>query len=325
MSLLLRKLMGNVYQAEEEGDAGAQGSGNDARVALLNKIGEQSETNREGDFRDVSDEEHDPEAQEALATAAAAKAELEAAAATKDAAEAAAAQSASAQKVKIKVNGVEKEVTLEELITNAQKVEAADQYLAEAARLRNELAAQRKPSDEDASKQQQEVDSDLALARAIQMGNEEEAVAAIRKIKSAGPSQDDLTRTIDERLTFNEAIAKFRTDFSDVAGDQYLNKMAQDMDTELIKGGDKRSYDARYTEIGTKLRGWVASKAPKTEPQQNDKQARKEAAPVTPAAASGKAASSIEEEKDESTSEVIANMAKQRGGPQWMRGLPGQT
>lgn len=319
MSLLMAKLLGRIYQAEEDDGSGnsaggeAEGTNNDARIALLNKIGEQSEDAREGEF------EENPENEEATAAAQAAE---DAAAQAADQAEVDAAAAQASEKHKIKVNGVEMEMTLDEIMARAQKVEAADQYLAEAARLRNELAAQRKPSEQDAS--QQAVDEDLALARAIQMGSEEEAVEAIRKIKTRGPSQDDLARTIDERLTFNEAIAKFRTDFSDIASDTYLNKMAQDMDTELIRGGDKRPYEERYTEIGKKLRGWVESKTKTPEkPQGTDKQARKESAPAAPAAAGGKAASSVEEEKEESTSEVIAAMAKARGGPQWLQGQGG--
>lgn len=321
MSLLMAKLLGRIFQAEEDENSsggGAEGTNNDARIALLNKIGEQSEGAREGEF------EEKPEGDEAAAAQAEADAAALAAQQAADQAEvdaAALAASQASEKHKIKVNGVEEEMTTEELIAHAQKIRAGDQYLAEAARLRNELAAQRKPPEQDVSEQ---VDEDTALARAIQMGSEEEAREAIRKLRKQGPSQDDLARTIDERLTFNEAIAKFRTDYSDIASDAYLNKMAQDMDSELIRGGDKRPYDERYTEIGKKLRGWVDSKTKVPEKQSGmDKQARKEAAPAAPATAGGKATSSVEEEKEESTSEVIANMAKARGGPQWMQNMGG--
>jgi hypothetical protein len=203
-------------------------------------------------------------------------------------------------------------------------VEAADQYLAEAARLRQEAEGkqQQYQQEEVAARS---VEDDLALARAIQMGSEEEAVGAIRKIKAPTLSPDVLARTVDERLTFNEAISAFRKDYRDIAGDPYLNKMAMEKDAELIKQGDQRPYLERYASIGNEIRAWVASKAPATQKQEEitkpneDKQTRKENVQAVPKANGGKTGSTIEEEKEESSSDVIAGIAKARGGPQWLR------
>jgi hypothetical protein len=347
MSVLMAKML-RRYQEENDGNGNDLGEGqetvgtnNDARVAMLNRINDQNDElaanngdlvslnddgttapfvvlKEDGSLEELKDEAKHDEIidHDALSD--------QAAAAKKIAEDAAAAQAAQPRMVTIKVNGVEQQVTEEELIARAQKVAAADQYLAEAARLRNEIAGQAREKQDEPT--QQQIEDDLALARAIQMGSEEEAVAAIRKIKSAPTlSPDVLAKTVDERLTFNDAIRNFRNDFSDLVADPYLNKMVMDKDAELIRNGDKRSYSERYTAIGNEVRAWVASKAPAAKTEEAvktpvvDKQTRKENVQAVPKAAGGKTPSTIEEEKEESTSDVIAGIAKARGGPQWLR------
>ena len=284
MSVLMAKLLSRVYREENDGVTSGDGdgkevvgTGNDARLAMLQRINDENDQRdaNNGDLVDLDengkpvpfvvrqpdgaeekldgkDIQHeqiiDHDADNAAETE---RLRLEAEALAKQ-------QQAQPQMVKLKVNGVEVEVTLEEALARAQKVTSADQYLAEAARTRNELATQKQA----APTEEQVAEDDLALARAIQMGSEEEAVAAIRKMKAPTLSQDVLARTVDERLTFNEAISKFRRDFKDIFEDPFLNKMAMEKDAELIKNGDPRSYGERYAAIGNEIRTWVASKAP---------------------------------------------------------------
>ena len=228
----------------------------------------------------------------------------------------------------IKVNGKEVELTLEEIIARAQKVEAADSYLAEASRLRKEALQQAQPqvpSQED--RETAELDRRRALVRAIQMGSEEEAMAAIAELQPK-PSvmTADLAKTIDERLTFKEAVGKFQTEYKDILADPYMHKMALQRDQELMQQGDKRDYWTRYDEIGKELRAWrdglVKTVAPvESPPVENVKQTRKSAAPAAPKLASVKAPPPTEEDDSEDNpSAVIAEIAKRRGGPQWMRG-----
>lgn len=332
MNRLLMKLLGAQYRNEaddEGGDVGggeAVGTGNNARLAMLDRINDANDALQAADLAEVHDDGTTSEfvvkkadgSEEKLGTEKVVIEEI---------IDHDADKVETPQLYKFKVNGKETLITLEELTARAQKIESAEQYLADAARIRNEAAIQRKPSTD--VSEIQEVDDDLALARAIQMGNEEEAVAAIRKIKAKGPSQDDLTRTIDERLTFNEAIAKFRTDFSDINSDPHLSKMARDMDAQMIADGDRRDYETRYADIGKNIRDWVNKFKPAEQKQVVvpvvapvvDKQARKAAAESVPKASGAKAASTVEEEKEESTSDVIAGIAKARGGPQWMSGV----
>ena len=296
------------------------GTGNDARLALLNQINDANDEIRADDYQSVNDDgtteafvvQKSDGTKEELADEAVHEPIIDHDAET------------SVQLHKIKVNGVEKEVTYQELVDRAQKIAAADVYLAEASRIRQELIAKsaQQPQHQQDNRQQQ-LEEAKALARALQMGTEEEAAEVIlrleQKIHQAARPQDDISKTIDERLTFNEAISKFRTEYADITGDYRLNKMALEMDTEMIRNNDRRPYEVRYKEIGDSIRGWVNQFNPAAPVQ--DKQARKAAAPAVPKAASGKTPSSADEEKEETVSDVIADIAKNRGGPQWMRGL----
>ena len=170
------------------------------------------------------------------------------------------------------------------------------------------------------------------------MGDEEEAVAAIRKLRSTGPSADDLAKTVDERLTFRDAFSRFQDEYKDIVSNPHLNKLAIDRDVELVRAGDTRSYWERYQSIGEEIRGVVKNIAEtsgyakpteedkaKQESQKNmqNRQERKEGARSAPTSAGAKTSNTQADEKEETVSDVISNMAKSRGGPQWMHGFQG--
>jgi hypothetical protein len=341
MNKLLWKLLTgaglNMYATDDTGGGGgaeggeAVGSGNDARVAMLNSIGDNADRERGEEFQEfddagnVTDFTAPPpvvaeEDAEAIAAAAEAQAEADRAAAE----QAALTSEAPPQKIMRKVNGEEIEIT-DDLLVKAQKIASADTYLAEAKRLRQNLATQ-KPSEQDVSSTA--VETDLAsIVRAIQMGTEEEAIEAVRKLVPKGPSSDDLARKIDERLTFNDAYTKFQNDYADIMADPILRSLAEQRDAALVKQGDARPYYERFKDSGDYVRSWRETVA---SPKQVDaapavtKLERKAAAPAVPKAAMGKSAQAVQEEKEESASDVIAAMARQRGGPQWMNGAGNQ-
>jgi hypothetical protein len=310
----------------DEGSSGAIGTGNDARVALLNQIGDGVDVDREDQLANVNNDDTTepfqahkqpddtpPPQPEEVDPPAPVDGEPGAGPTT----------------VKLKVNGKEMELPLEEVIARAQKVESADQYLADAAAQRRALEEQNRAPAPPAPKQE-EVDYS-AMARALQVGSEEEAVASLKKLvqqATVRPSpQDDVSRMIEERLMFRDAYNGFRSEFKDVVDDPRLFAMALQMDREQTEKGDSRPYAERYTEIGTELRGWVSgfkgSSAPAPAPAGQTRQERKETAPQTPTAAAGKAAPQPQEqEEDDSPAAVVARMAAARGGPQWMRDLP---
>ena len=236
-------------------------------------------------------------------------------------------------KHKIKVNGKEFELSTEELIARAQKVESADQYILDASRMRREAEnAQntQKPVPVPTGPTADELlEERRALVRAIQMGTEEEAMGALEKLQRPQRpafSADDMARTVDERLTFKDAVRRFETDFQDVLSDPVLKQLALQKDQQLLAQGDKRDYWERYSEIGGELRSWKQSlvpTAPAVSPTQqalDSKQQRKANAPSQPKAASARApATQREDEGEESIGDVIAAIAKARGGPQWSR------
>lgn len=304
------------------------GTGNDARLKMLNQINDQNDNSlaENGDLADVNDDgtttafaveeptDEDITAQELK------RAEDEANLVSEE----------EQPKHKIKVNGKELELTTEELIQRAQKVETADLYLKEASeKLRNaeKESKPKLPSNEDVA--EQALEERRALVRAIQMGTEDEAMAAIEKLQGRNipsVSADDVARTVDERLTFNDAVARFQSDYKDLVEDPVLLNIVLNRDKELLEQGDKRSYAERYEEIGQSVRTWkesIAKPATPAKPENPsaDKQARKASAPAVPKGAGTKAPAAVDdEEKEETAGEVISAMAKSRGGPQWLRG-----
>ena len=322
--------MNDEVKVEISGD-GVVGTNNDARLALLAQINDQNDELRGDELEQINDDgTTEPFV---VKTAEGEEQQLTNEAKTEEINQEGFVAPTEPKKVIIKVNGVEKEITQEELIARAQKIEAADQYLAEAARIRQEALKQQqtRPSVEDAAlKQKQQEDEDLALARALQMGDEAEAVAAIRKIREGSKQQapsinmDEVSKTIDERLTFNRAIQAFRNEYKDLVNDPVLHKMVLDKDAELIAQGDRRPYYERYVDVGNQVRAWVGQFKPaatETKDPLQDKIDRKAAVATPPKATGGKVASTIVEDKEESVSDTIANIAKARGGPQWMNGM----
>lgn len=299
------------------------GTGNDDRIAKLNAIADQTDSDRADEFANVNDDGttepftvHAQQTEEGQG-----EEESQADTAPTDA-------EAPAKKYRLKVNGRELELTEEELIARAQKIEAADEYLRQAAEAKRRL--EQPPPVDPKVVQRHHDDEDLALVRAIQVGTEQEAVAALRKLReqssSARPSlsRDDVSRTIDERLSFNTAIDRFSTEFNDVWTDPVLKKLAFDRDAQLLKEGDTRAYWDRYEQIGGEIRSWRQSLTPaaKQEASMAERQERKAAAPKVPTATASvksKPAKAEEDDTDDSPSSVIAAMAQRRGGPQWMR------
>lgn len=334
-----------TQQVETADDGAVIGTENDKRLAMYNQIADSNDKARAEEFFEAdedghitegltveaSDDEEEEDNEEVIVDNSEENEQEEEEESEEDAPLVASdpnkkGLTSAPAKYKIVVNGVEKEVDENWLVATAQKVESADEYLRNAARL-NQEAQQLKNPPKTEEAQPEEMD-EVALARAIQMGSEEEAVAAIRKLRSTGPSSDDLARTIDERLNFQTSAAWFQKEYKDIVSDPLLAQLAINQDHMMRAQGDNRPYVERYKEIGDGIRNWVASKAPKVEEKtetetkvdtQATKKARKAAAPSVPKPASAKAAVPEEDDEEESVQDTIANMAKARGGPQWLR------
>ena len=321
--------MADEDKVEATDDGEAVGTGNDARLKFLAQINDQNDgvLAENGDLADVNDDGTTTAfgKPETLSDEEVTQRELDRAAEEVNQEE----EQVEQPKHKIKVNGKELELTTDELVQRAQKVESADTYLKEASQKLREAEAKQVakpalPSNEDVAANAAE--ERRALVRAIQMGTEEEAMAAIEKLQSRPPSvsADDVARTVDERLTFNDAVSKFQKDYKDLADDPVLLNIVLQRDKELIAQGDKRSYSERYEDIGNSVRSWKEGLAktatPEPEKPVSDKQTRKASAPVVPQGAGTKAPAAVQdEEREETPAEIISKMAKSRGGPQWLR------
>ena len=302
----------------------AIGTGNDARLALYDTINDKVDEGRGDELALVNDDDTTEPFQVA-------KEEIEDAVIVEQDPEVPAEpEPTPAPKVKIKVNGRELELTQEELIARAQKVEAADEYLRLAKeRVKEPVNTPTVPSQEDLQRRQDE--EDQALVRALQMGTVDEATDAIRKIREqstrANPSlsRDDVVKTFDDRLAFQTAIQTFRTEYKDLVADPMLHKLVLERDEQLLQQGDTRPYIERYTEIGNEIREWRNKLVKDIHPAVNadggnTKLEKKAGAPKVPTAAAGKSAPPApQDDVDDNATDVIAAMQKSRGGPQWMR------
>ena len=208
------------------------------------------------------------------------------------------------QKHKIKVNGVEREVSYEELVRKAQLVESAEEYQKQAKQAYD--IAQNKLSQ---LSQQQDVDlqhddeAELAeIATALQMGDTEEAVNALKKLRNKTPSlsRDEIASEVEKKLQFQAAVSKFQEEYSDIFSDPVLTQIVVAEDQKLVAQNDPRGYMDRYRDIGNSVREWRDKLTGKSnEPEKltiADKQARKEKAPSYP---SRKASSASNTNSDE--------------------------
>jgi len=203
------------------------------------------------------------------------------------------------------------ELTEEEIIKKAELAEGAEQKFQEAARLRKE-------AEEIQSRQQQPKleavptvdDDDRALARALQMGSEEEAAAVIKRIRARPSEPADVQNLIDQRLEFRNSVEWFQKEYPDIVQDPNLLQLVLSEDEKLVNAGDKRAYKARYEQIGNSLRKWRDGlKAPAS---REDKLERKASLHVVPAA-SARAAAPTEDDDGPTDREYINAEAKRRG------------
>lgn len=352
---LMARLGARMYRKDDEAEDGGRdstsgvvGTGNAARLAMMDAINNQNDQDRADEFMGTDDGETvvpfvptdgdgNPllpvEVDEPTLSAdeiAAAEADRVAAAAPA----APAPPPPAPPPTRIKVNGQEIDLT-PELIAKAQKIASADQYLEDARRPPAAPVPPPAPATPSVDVEARLAER-RALVRAIQMGTEEEALEAIDKLTPqadipAGLNERQVAAITDQRISFNTAIATFNRDFKDLVDDPQLYQIVLTEDDKLVRAGDERSYSERYTAIGTQVRAWRDSMvqkyapapvaaAPAVEDPLKAKVTKKAAAPSAPVSANSRAtATTTDDEPDEDTSTVIANMAKARGGPQWTR------
>lgn len=289
----------STERTTESTSAGTIGTGNDDRLARFNEIADRADEYRASDLEDVDrpmpeePEDHDqedPDNQDEDITS-----EIEAKT----------AEPITPELIKRIVNGKEVEHTIEEWLTIASKVEAADQYLRYAAESVKNAASMALSPKED----EPDDEADKALARAIQMGSEDEAVQAIRKIK-AKPSVPDVSAQVNEALTLREAKRSFETEYAELFADPMLKKLVYEKDAELNQLDPMKPYTQRWREAAEEVKGWYQEKV-KTPPKV-DKAARKALVAPVPTAA-GRMVEPQDDDAEETPESIIADMAKRRG------------
>jgi hypothetical protein len=259
-----------------------------SREDLFNKSDEDHENSE--DFVDVKDEDHDKLTEVSEETEQ-----------VEDKGE-----PVQEKKFKVKVNGQDREFTEAELIERASKTEAADQRFQEAAKLKREAEELRQVSKDPAKPEIEE--DDLALARALQMGSEEEAAKVIKKMRERPTlTEGDVVRKIDERLTFQSSVERFKTEYPELFADPYLSKLVALRDEEMVKQGDARPYYDRYKSIGEEMRAWASKMKPASQKEE------RKASITTLKVASGRKAEPEGEDEEQSASDIVNSMAKARG------------
>lgn len=295
--------------AEEE-TSEAVGTQNDARLARAAEIADQVDQARASELSEVPEE---------ASPAAAPKSETSSPIPP---------SVPEPRRYKLKVHGREIELTEEELVSRAQKVEAADQYLIEAAKLyKDARAPSGTPAVSNGSAATESTEelasSELALARALQVGTEEEAAKAIKLIeqralaafqKQAQPPDQVFSAMFDMR----RAHEKFESENDDVLKDPVLKSLVVATDARLkaqeVEQGIERPFFERWTEAAKFVRQWKTTIAPAAATFA-EKEARKSATVVSIPTASAKApAAPPDPDEDDAPSAVIARMARLRPG-----------
>lgn len=247
---------------------------------------------------------------------------------------------------KVKIDGEERTVTEDELIRSYQKNQAADRRLEEAAQLlraANERAAQleaqiaqnTQPAAQPAppADLKDEVKSTLSV---IYGGDEEAAAEALTNLltKTRGGDQptpqpvplnvNALADAVSEKLEFDTAYAKVKSDYPDLINDPNLEMLTAMRLQQAVDAGHPRGAALLavageiYQSIGRQPAGRQPDPAPA--PRPNTRQDNKERLdPVRAASSSAIPPSVIAEEADPSS--VIQEMAARRLG----QSLPRRT
>lgn len=243
-------------------------------------------------------------------------------------------------RVKVKIDGVESEVSVEEMTRQYQKNGAADRRLAEANRLLEQARAaaaaapapaappvgivENTPTNDISATPSGAVDAQggKEFLAALFDGDEDRALEALGKLVGGRqtPTLNEaelaarLTPQIRQQLVVDSALEKFKVDFADVMADPHLEEIAADFTQAALDEG--KPFDEALVEGGKKTRDWLAAKAPKPTPSptptmdRNSKLERK--AQMDNVQALSRTATTTQE-APQTASDVIAEMRKARG------------
>jgi len=193
------------------------------------------------------------------------------------------------QLYEVVVDGQKQKVTLAELQKNYQIEQAARTRMNEAAaslkrahELEEAAKARSGEKQEPEEKQEtQEETDDLSqndwddLAEKLQYGDKEEAAAALKKVAEnlrgagpakSGPSPEEVEVRVMERIEWNQALADFGEEYSDIVNDPYLSQLAGQIGNKLYTealeasqatGRQRPPYRDIFNRAGAITRGWL--------------------------------------------------------------------
>jgi len=155
---------------------------------------------------------------------------------------------------KVKVDGVEQEVSAEDLIRAYQKNSAADRRLEEAARILREaeqLAAQNQVAEQEVPQGNLREEAAEMMSK-LYDGDQEAAAEALVNLlaKTKGGDQptrrqevdaDVLAEQVLERMAFNSAVERVKSDYPDLVADSNLEQLVVMQSTNLVSSGVPRA------------------------------------------------------------------------------------
>lgn len=248
-----------------------------------------------------------------------------------------------ATKVKIKVDGVERMVSVAELVRTAQKNEAADKRLAEATRLLQE-AQQRAatPPKETQAPEQQKPDAvkkpvqdpkqkTKEFLDALFQGDEDKAQEILADLverpshtetapELVAVDPDEIATRVEASLERRSALKQFAAAYPEILKDADLAALADMKLARRLEAGDGFSDaimgigEELYQKAGLKKPAAAAPATPTATPPSNDRMERKVAA--NPVRGRNVSAAPSMEEPTTPTS-VISEMQAQRARGQW--------
>jgi hypothetical protein len=236
-------------------------------------------------------------------------------------------------RVKVKVDGVESEVSIAEMVRSFQKESAATHRLEEASRLLREAKASTQEQPAPAATPTPATDAKPNVApglkefiNAVYEGDEERAAelfgtmmgGATAKAEAPTLNVNEIAAQVEQQIQVKSALAQFGKDFTEIAGNPYLQQIADGYLGEELASGKHPSFNAALTASGNRVRDWVRDTAAQITPAvasptttRQEKLERK--ASVTPIKVAAGISASASEEKPQSASDVIAEMRRQRG------------
>ncbi len=223
-------------------------------------------------------------------------------------------------------------------IRTLQKETTADMRLNAATELLR--SAQERAQPAPAEQQAQPSDEDALLARQIQFGTEDEAKAAIARLRNAQPAitpqqidayvQKQLAVRLPEHQAFHEANAWLASEHTAITSDPELKFMFDLAEDRARKAGDRRPYKELYADIAGKMVTKFNLKKPdKQEPAQpfgqttqaSDRLQRKATSPRPVTGASGR----LEQPQAPKRAPTVADYVEQQRQARGLQPLNKQT